>query len=58
MTGSEGFVIVVKVLSVLLAAIVGVIGITLVTVFVCRRRKSKKAVLHHLSLSNPVCGGK
>lgn len=50
--------IVVKVLSVLLAAIVGVIGITLVTVFVCRRRKSKKAVLHHLSLSNPVCGGK
>ena len=58
MTGSEGFVIVVMVFSVLLAAIVGVIGITLVTVFVCRRRKSKKAVLHHLSLSNPVYGGK
>ena len=50
--------IVVMVFSVLLAAIVGVIGITLVTVFVCRRRKSKKAVLHSLSLSNPVYGGK
>lgn len=50
--------IVAKVLSVLLAAIVGVVGITLVTVFVCRKRKSKKAVLHHLSLSNPAYRGK
>ena len=50
--------IVAIVLSVLFAAIVGVVAITLVTVFVCRKRKSKKAVLHHLSLSNPVYGGK
>ena len=58
MTGSESSTIVATVLGGLFAAMVGVVAVTVVAVFVCRRNKRKQVVLHHTALSNPVYEGK
>ena len=56
-TGSEGSTIVATVLGGVFAAIVGVVAVTVVAVFVCRRKKRKQVVLHHTAMSNPVYEG-
>ena len=50
--------IVATVLGVLFAAMVGVVAVTVVAVFVYRRKKRKQVVLHHTAMLNPVYEGK
>lgn len=57
MTGSQRSTIVATVLGGVFAAIVGVVAVTVVAVFVCRRKKRKQVVLHHTAMSNPVYEG-
>ena len=57
MTGSQRSTLVATVLGGVFAAIVGVVAVTVVAVFVCRRKKRKLVVLHRTAMSNPVYEG-
>jgi len=57
-TGSERSTIVATVLGVLFAVMVGMVAVTVVAVFVYKRKKRKQVVLHHTAMLNPVYEGK